>query len=111
MSVKKEGLATLAVTAGGSWAETLVGAYMKLGASWVTEEHALARASVCDTCPKLGTVPIPGTKERVTGCTACGCFMSVKPRIWRYFDGTKLRVRKADCPDNKWSEIDRIFKP
>lgn len=108
MSVDRRGRATLAVTDGDSISEWMVGLYMKYGASWVEEEQALARAAVCDECPKLGKVLTPGL-SRVTGCTVCGCFLSVKPKIFRYFDATTMKTKHATCPEGKWEPIDKNF--
>lgn len=92
-----------------SLAEQAVEVYMRLGAVMATEEQAQARLQVCESCEYRGRVFAPGVPDGVNGCTRCGCFLAVKSRVVRYFDPTKLKIKRAICPVGRWSDIDKNY--
>lgn len=110
MSAKNDARETLDGTGSVSLAERAVAEYMRLGAVMATEEHATERLAVCEDCPHRGKVAAPGVPGGVNGCTLCGCFLSVKPRVLRYFDPTKMQRVTANCPDGRWLETDKKYR-
>lgn len=109
MNVLKDDRATLGDTASDSLAERLVGLYVAAGGALVGDDQARDRMNVCKSCPHIGKVTAPGVVGGVTGCTRCGCFLSVKTRTKLYFSPIKLKIIKAACPLNKWAEADKNY--
>ena len=109
MSAETDGPDTSGDTGSDSLAERLVGLYVAAGGELVGDEQARERMNVCKACPYIGKVAAPGVSGGVTGCTRCGCFLSVKTRTKRYFSPTKLSIIKATCPISKWAVIDKKY--
>lgn len=100
----------MGATASETLAERLVRAYVVAGGELVGDDQAEARMAVCRECPHIGNVKAPGVPGGVTGCTRCGCFLSVKTRTLRYFSPRKLAIINATCPVGKWEAVDKNYQ-
>ena len=97
------------------WIEQVINKGLKFGGTMVTEEHYQERVKICKGCPDYGMVRVPNMEggipkiSKTPGCTRCGCPTATKPRWEKYFSWLELRIKKAECPDQKWQEVDNQF--
>ena len=78
------------------------------GGSLVSNDQYLDRISVCSGCPFKGEVtPLP--LLTFNGCTKCGCPFSTKPKMKTYFSLKRLKMVKAECPEQKWESVDAKY--
>lgn len=90
-----------------AWETDLINGYLAVGGKFVSEDHYKQRRSICEGCPRFGKVRLPFVETM--GCLECGCPVSTKPRVYKYFNPLRLRVVTVECPLGKWADIDNLF--
>jgi len=93
--------------------ERTVQLYVEMGGELVSDLQYELRLKECLKCDKFKEIkPIKFSKEKINGCSVCGCPYSTKPKALSYFSVTDLKIVLAECPHpkgNKWEKVDSQF--